>query len=417
LASDNLVAGLDIGTAKVCVVIGERNERGIFEITGIGRCPSTGMKKGVVVNIESTFRSVSAAIEEAEMMCGREVHSCWTCIGGNHIDGINSRGVVTVSGKNRETREIGPEDISRVLQLAREVKIPMDRQILEVIPQSYIVDSQKGIRNPLDMLGIRLEAEVHIITCSSTSAQNLIKCVNRAGFRVDDLILRSLAAGRSVLTEEEKDMGVALIDLGSGTTELLVYSEGTPYSTSIIPAGSELITQDISFVKGISFENAEKVKIEAGCCWESLLEGDDIIIPGIGGRPTMSVPREEILTIIRPRVEEIYTMVKDKLDKPVLSRPLGAGIVLTGGGAMLAGAAELAAHIFRMPVRVGNPLPMPGLSAEYCNPAYATAIGLALEGNDRESRGQEERGGEISAGGRGGKRWGIGFIDWLKEFF
>ncbi|MDR1444761.1 MAG: cell division protein FtsA [Treponema sp.] len=412
------MAGLDIGTAKVRVVIGERNERGILEIIGIGCCPSTGMKKGVVVNIEATLRSVSTAVEGAETMCDREVHSCWTGIGGSHVDGINSRGVVTVSGKGRETREIGPEDLSRVLHLAREVNIPMDRQVLEVIPQSYIVDNQKGIRNPLDMLGIRLEAEVHIITCSSTSAQNLIKCVNRAGFRVDDLILRSLAAGRSVLTEEEKDMGVALVDLGSGTTELLVYSDGAPYSTNTIPAGSELITRDISIVKSISFENAEKVKIEAGCCWEGFLEGDDVIIPGIGGRPTVPIPRGQILEIIRPRVEEIYRMVKDKLDKPVFSRPLGAGIVLTGGGAMLPGAAELAAHVFKMPVRVGNPLPMPGLAEEYRNPAYATAIGLALEGNARENRGMEEWGGEILTSGKGGKRWGIGgLVDWLKEFF
>ncbi|MDR2375134.1 MAG: cell division protein FtsA [Treponema sp.] len=411
-----MVVGLDIGTAKVCVVIGERNESGNLEITGIGFCPSTGIKKGVVVNIEATFRSVIAAVEEAEMMCGREIHSCWTGIGGSHIDGINSRGVVTVSGKNRETREIGPEDLSRVLQLAQEVKITMDRQVLEVIPQSYIVDSQKGIRNPLDMLGVRLEAEVHIITCSSTSAQNLIKCVNRAGFRVDDLILQSLAAGRSVLTQEEKEMGVALVDLGSGTTELLVYADGAPCSTSSIPAGSELISRDISIVRSISFENAEKVKLEAGCCWDSLLEGDEVIIPGIGGRPTVSITREQVLEIVRPRVDEIYRLVKEKLDKLVL--PLGAGIVLTGGGAMLSGAAELASHIFRMPVRVGNPLPVPGLSEEYRNPMYATAIGLALEGNDRKSRGMEERGGEILVGGKGGNRWGIGrVVDWLKEFF
>jgi cell division protein FtsA len=410
-----MVVGLDIGTTKVCAVIGERNEKGILEITGLGICPSTGMKKGVVTNIESTLRSVTAAIEAAEMMCGREVHSCWTGIGGNHIDGINSRGVVTVSGKNRETREIGPADLSRVLQIAQEVVIPMDRQVLEVIPQSYIVDNQKGIRNPLDMLGVRLEAEVHIITCSSTSAQNLINCVNRAGFRAQ-LILQSLAAGRSVLTEEEKDMGVALIDLGGGTTEMLVYSEGTPYSTVSLPAGTELVTRDISIMKGISFENAEKIKIAAGCCWESLLEGEDVIIPGIGGRPTIPISRKRILEIVRPRMEEIYRMVKDKL---ALARPLGAGIVLTGGGAMLSGAVELASHIFGKPVRVGNPLPLPGLAAEYCNPVYATAIGLALEGNDRETKGMEDWGGEKSSGGKGGNFFGIGkLVDWLKkEFF
>ncbi|MDR1971565.1 MAG: cell division protein FtsA [Treponema sp.] len=413
-----MVVGLDIGTTKVCVVIGERNEKGILEITGLGVCPSTGMKKGVVVNIEATLRSVTTAIEAAEMMCGREVHNCWTGIGGSHIDGINSRGVVTVSGKNRETREIGPDDLNRVLQIAQEVVIPMDRQVLEVIPQSYIVDNQRGIRNPLDMLGIRLEAEVHIITCSSTSAQNLINCVNRAGFHVQ-LILQSLAAGRSVLTEEEKDMGVALVDLGGGTTDMMVYSDGAPYSTTTIPVGADLVTRDLSIMKSISFENAEKIKIDAGCCWESLLEGEDVIIPGIGGRPTIPIPRGQILGIVRPRMEEIYRMVKEGLDKLSLSHPLGAGIVLTGGGAMLSGAAELASHIFRMPVRVGNPLPVPGLLEEYRNPLYATAIGLALEGNDRETRGMEERGGEKPGGARGGNFLGIGkFVDWLKrEFF
>ncbi|MDR2135052.1 MAG: cell division protein FtsA [Treponema sp.] len=413
-----MVVGLDIGTAKVCVVIGERNDRGILEITGVGVCPSTGIKKGVVVNIEATLRSVAAAVEAAEIMCGREVHSCWTGIGGSHIDGINSRGVVTVSGKVQETREIGQEDLNRVLQLAQEVKITMDRQVLEVIPQSFIVDGQEGIRNPLDMLGVRLEAEVHIITCSSTSAQNLVKCVNRAGFRVDDLILQSLAAGRSVLTDEEKEMGVALVDMGGGTTELLVYFDGAPCSTSSIPAGSELISRDISIVKSISFENAEKIKLDAGCCWESLLEGDEVLISGIGGRSTVSIGRKEILEIVRPRVEEIYLMVREKLDKLALSRPLGAGIVLTGGGAMLSGAAELASHIFRMPVRVGNPLPVPGLSEEYRSPQYATAIGLALVGNNRTSRGAGEGGGEILIAGKGGAKRGIEkFVEWLKDFF
>ncbi|MCL2374249.1 MAG: cell division protein FtsA, partial [Treponema sp.] len=204
MSDEVLVAGLDIGTTKVCAVIGEVNSRGVLEITGVGTCPSTGLRKGVVVNIEATLRSVSAAIEAAEMMSGREIHDCWTGIGGSHIDGINSRGVVAVTGKNRETREIGNDDIKRVLEAAQAVLIPMDRKVLEVIPQSYIVDDQKGILDPLNMIGVRLESEVHIITCSTTGAQNLIKCVNRAGFRVKDLVLQTLAAGRSVLSPEEK---------------------------------------------------------------------------------------------------------------------------------------------------------------------------------------------------------------------
>ena len=379
------MAGLDIGTTKVCAVIGEVNDNGTLEITGVGTCPSSGLRKGVVVNIEATLRSVSSAIEAAEMMSGREIHDCCTGIGGSHIDGINSRGVVAVTGKNRETREIGGDDIKRVLEAAKAVLIPMDRRVLEVIPQSYIVDDQKGIIDPLNMIGVRLEAEVHIITCSTTGAQNLLKCVNRAGFRVQDLILQTLAAGRAVLTAEEKELGVALVDLGGGTTNMLVYYGGTPYSISTIPAGGIQVTSDISILKNISFETAEKIKLEAGCCWEPFLEADDeIIVPGVGGRAPQAIPRSHILAIIRPRVEETFKLVKEKLDKLPFSRTLGGGVVLTGGGAQLLGVTELASQVFNLPARVGNPLPVGGLVEEYRSPAYATAVGLVLEGYERE---------------------------------
>jgi cell division protein FtsA len=414
-----LFVGLDIGTTKVCAVIGERNiETGKLEITGVGAGPSTGLKKGVVVNIEATLRSIGSAVEKAEMMSGREVHNCWTGIGGSHIDGINSRGVVAVTGRNRETREIGKEDVERVLEAARAVVIPMDRQILEVIPQSYIVDDQKGIKDPLDMIGVRLEAEVHIITCSVTGAQNLIKCVNRAGFRVNDLLLQSLAAGRSVLSPEEKELGVALIDLGGGTTDVLVYLEGAPYSTTTIPAGGAQVTSDISILKNISPEYAEKIKLEAGCCWEPFLEeNSDILIPGVGGRPPQPIPRSEILAVIRPRMEEIFKMVKERLDKLSLNRPLGAGIVLTGGGAQLLGAPELAAQVFGSPVRVGFPHSEGGLVEEYQNPAFATAVGLVLEGFDRESLGAGSPAGERPRD-KGGEPFWDKLVEWLKkEFF
>jgi cell division protein FtsA len=325
--------------------------------------------------------------------------------------------VVAVTGKNRETREIGSEDLNRVLEAARAVVIPMDRQVLEVIPQNYIVDDQEGIRDPLDMIGVRLEAEVHIITCSVTSAQNLIKCVNRAGFRVTDLILQSLAAGRAVLTAEEKELGTALIDLGGGTTEVMVYSQGTPYSTTTIPVGGSQVTSDISILKNIAFETAEGIKLEAGCCWEDILDGDDdIIVPGVGGRPPLPIPRSDILRIIRPRMEEIYSMVKEKIDKLSLSRPLGGGIVLTGGGAQLLGAAELASHIFKMPVRVGTPLPLGGLVDEYRSPVYAAAVGLVLEGYERAGNKVTDQVTEYRDKSRGSlfKR----LVDWLRrEFF
>jgi cell division protein FtsA len=418
MANDELIVGLDIGTTKICAVIGERNENGKLEITGVGVSPSTGLRKGVVVNIEATLRSISDAIERAEMMSGREVKNCWVGIGGSHIDGINSRGVVAVNGRNRDTREITQEDVDRVLEAARAVVIPMDRQVLEVIPQSFIVDDQKGVRNPLDMMGVRLEAEVHIITCGVTGAKNLVKCVNRAGFRASGLILQSLAAGRSVLTEEEKELGVALIDLGGGTTDVMVYSQGTPFSTTTIPAGGAQVTSDISIVNNVSFETAEKIKLQSGCCWESVLDGDhDVILPGVGGRAPQPIPKSQIMNIIRPRMEEIFFMVKEKIDHLSLSRPLGAGIVLTGGGSHLAGVAELASNMFGLPVRVGAPLSVGGLIEDYRDPAYATAVGLMLQGASKEGLKISESGDnkgvpEKKQGSFYGK-----IKDWLKEFF
>jgi len=412
-----LVVGLDIGTTKVCAVIGEIGGNGLLEITGVGTSPSTGLRKGVVVNIEATLRSVSQAIEAAEMMSGREVHEAWTGIGGSHIDGINSRGVVAVTGRGRETREIGSDDIKRVLEAAQAVLIPMDRKLLEVIPQSYTVDDQKGIQDPLNMIGVRLEAEVHIITCSTTGAQNLIKCVNRAGFRVKDLILETLAAGRAVLTREEKELGVALVDLGGGTTNVLVYSGGAPYSISTIPAGGTQVTGDISIMKNISQETAEKIKLEAGCCWEPFLEDDDeIIVPGVGGRAPQAIPRSQILAIIRPRMEETFKLVKEKIDKLSFSRPLAGGVVLTGGGSDLLGAADLAAQVFNLPVRVGIPLPVGGLVEDYRKAAFATAVGLALEGYDRMQKDVFVHGGESRD--KGGPKVWEKLKDWFeKEFF
>jgi cell division protein FtsA len=388
----------------------------------VGTSPSTGLEKGVVKNIEATLRAISTAIEEAEVMSGQEVRSCWTGIGGKHIAGMNSRGVVAVTGKARETREIATEDVERVLEAARAIAIPMDRQILEVIPQSYIVDDQRGIRDPLNIIGVRLEAEVHIITCSVTSAQNLIKCVNRAGFRVNGLVLQSLAAGTAVLTEEEKELGVVLIDLGGGTTEAVVYSQGAPYSTSSIPLGGAQVTRDISLWGSISLETAEKIKVQAGCCREELLDKDEsVLVDGIGGRPPQSIPRLELAQVIRPRVEETFEMVKNELDKLSVSEWLGGGIVLTGGGALLLGTVELAEEVFNagrkrpMPIRVGNPLSrnLGGFVEKYRSPVYSTAIGLMQEGARREMSSVQE-GGEVPGETPG--LWNK-FSSWVKELF
>ncbi|MCL2243240.1 MAG: cell division protein FtsA [Treponema sp.] len=389
----NIVTALDIGSAFIRVIVCERDEDGILKIMGTGVRPSTGLRKGVIVNIEATLKAIVAAIEDAEMMSGIEILDCWTGIGGNHINGFNSKGVVGVSSKKKDTREISQEDLDRVHEAAKAVVIPTDKQILEVIPQNYKVDDQKGIRNPLDMMGVRLECEVHIITCTVTGAQNLIKCVNRAGFRVNELILHTLAAGRAVLTQDEIELGVTVIDLGGGTTDVLVYVDGTPYSTYTIPAGGTQVTNDISIIKNVSIENAEKIKIEAGCCWDDLLDDDEtVIVPGVGGRPPMSIPRSQVLTIIKPRMEEIFKMIKNHLDTLNLPRPLGGGVVITGGGAQLTGVVELANSILKLPARLGYPLPVQelgGLVEEYRTPSYATVIGLAMEGDRRASLGAE----------------------------
>ena len=392
---EDRVIGLDIGTTKVCVVIGERNDKGVIEITGVGTSPSTGMRKGVVVNIETTIKAITEAIEAAEVMSGQEVHYCWTGIGGSHVEGINSRGVVAITGHKRENREIGRDDVIRVIEAARAVVVPLDRQIIQTIPQSYIVDDHRGIKDPLGMIGVRLESEVHIITVSVTSMKNLIRCVNRAGFEANAfLLLQVLAAGRAVLTQGEQELGVALIDLGGGTTDVLVYYDGAPYSTFTIPVGGCEVTKDISMIKNISVDMAEKLKREHACCWEPLLEEEDILVPDMAGRTPIPIPSSHIYAIVRPRMEEIFELVKQKLDCLNLPRPLAGGVVITGGGAALTGAVELAGEILEKPVRLGVPIRFPnlgGLVEEYCTPDYATAIGLVLEGDKRENDSLSER--------------------------
>ncbi|MDR0410083.1 MAG: cell division protein FtsA [Spirochaetaceae bacterium] len=387
MAKNNIIVGLDIGTTMVRAIIAERDLSGNFSITGVGHSPSTGLRKGVVVNIEATLRSIASAVEAAEDMSRQIARDCWIGIGGNHVEGVISRGVVAVKGNNRDRNEISEDDLEHVRYIACSFKLPMDRTTIEVIPQTYIVDGQPGIRDPLHMIGMRLESEVLIITCSQSSEQNLVKCVNRAGFTVNGAILQTLAAGRAVLTEEEKEMGVALLDLGGGTSNILAYNQGAAFFTSSVPAGGNQVTNDISIVKNIAFDAAEKVKVDSGCCWEPFLDDrdDSVIVPGMGGRPPLLIPRSQVLGIIKPRMTEIFQIVKSRIGEVCPLRTLGGGVVLTGGGANLAGAAELASEVFNAPVRIGNPLPVGGLVDEYRNPVYATAVGLTLEGNERET--------------------------------
>jgi len=405
-----MIVGLDIGTTKVCAVIGEWNENGKVQITGVGTSPSEGLRRGVVVNIEATMRAVNAAIEAAEMMSGREVQEVVTGIGGAHIEGINSRGVVAVTGKGRE---INRNDVQRVIDAAKAIVIPMDREVIHVIPQEFVVDDQGGIKDPLDMIGIRLEAEVHIITGSVTSAQNLLKCVNRAGFRVQDIVLQSLASGKAVLSKEEMELGVLLIDLGGGTTDVLMYSDGAPFFTDVLSVGGGQVTNDISIMLKTPYEAAEKIKREAGCAYLPMVDSEEeVIIPGVGGWPAASIPRKEVCKIVQPRMEEIFEMVKTRLEKKGLLAHLGGGVVVTGGGAELPGTAELAREVFGIPARVGYPVKADGLTDVYQKAAYATGVGLVLYASEFV---EAEEGRQLPV-----KRSGDSFAgkikNWFKEF-
>ncbi len=380
MSSDDIIVGLDIGTTKVCAVIGEYNENDEIEITGIGTAKSRGLRRGVVINIEATLKSVVTAIESAEMMSGREISGVIAGVGGGHIDGINSKGVVAVTGKDREINE---EDVDRVIDAAKAVVIPMDREVFHVIPQEYVVDEQGGIKNPLDMIGVRLEAEVHIITGSVTSAQNLIKCINRAGFRVNDIVLDSLAAAHAVLSEDEKELGVLLVDLGGGTTDVLVHLEGSPYHTNVLSIGGEQVTSDLSILLKTPLEAAEKIKLDAGCCYLPMVDSEEeVVIPGVGGWPSASIPQKEMCKIIQSRMGETFGMVREQVEKKGFLKHLGGGVVLTGGGALLAGAAELARDVFGIPARIGFPKEIGGLVSEYRNPSYAAAVGLVMYGGE-----------------------------------
>ena len=349
MAIDDVVVGLDIGTTKICAIIGQVDEKGMLEIIGVGTTPSKGLRRGVVVNIESTVKSILNAVESAELMSGREIQGVYAGVAGSHIEGINSRGVVAVTGKGRE---ISAEDIDRVVDAGKAIAFPMDREVLSVIPQEFIVDDQRGIRNPLGMIGVRLEAEVHIITVSVTSVQNIMKCVNRAGFKINDMVLEPLASSKAVLTNDERELGVLLIDMGGGTTDVLVYLEGSPYYTEIFPVGGEQVTSDLSLVLKTPTDAAEKIKKASGCCFMELIHGDEeVSIPGVGGRPPIPRFKRDIVNIIQPRMTEMLVMVKEQLEKKSYLKLLGGGVVLTGGGSLIPGTVELAQDVFQLPAR------------------------------------------------------------------
>ncbi len=371
-------------------MVGDFNEDDQLEIIGVGVAPSTGLRRGVVLNIEATLSAVSAAIESAELMSGREIHSCVMGVSGANVECLNSKGVVAVAGRGKE---ITADDITRVHDAAKAVSIPMDREILHVIPQVYSVDTQKDIRDPLHMMGVRLESEVHIVTTSVTTTQNMAKCVNRAGYKPERRILGSLAASRSVLSDDERDLGCLLLDIGGGTTDLMVFKEGAPWYTAAIPAGGMQVTNDISIMLSVLMDSAERLKREAASCWLDSVDADElIVVPGIGGREPTEIPRRKLCAIVQPRMEEIFLMAKEKLEKSGWLKEIKAGVVLSGGASLMAGACELAQSVFDMPVHLGSPPVIGGLENEYRNPAFATAVGLVLLEADAQVAADPTRG-------------------------
>ena len=380
---DPLVVGLDIGTTKICAVVGEV-VNGEVNIIGLGTSPSKGLRKGVVINIESTVQSIKKAVEEAELMAGSNISSVYAGIAGGHIKGINSHGVIAV-----KNREIGANDVKRVIDAASAVAIPMDREVLHIIPQEFIVDDQDGIKDPVGMSGVRLEGRVHIVTGAITSAQNIIKCANRAGLDVDDIVLEQLGSSEAVLTPEERDLGVAIVDIGGGTTDLVIFSNGSIKHTSVVSMAGSYITSDISMGLRTPMEEAEKIKKRYGCALASLVRKDETIeVPSVGGRKPRVLSRQTLTEIIEPRVEEILTLVYDEVVRTGYGNLIASGVILTGGSAILEGIPELAEQIFNVPVRRGTPIGIGGLVDLVNSPIHATGVGLVLYGsrNSAQSR-------------------------------
>lgn len=371
----NLVAGLDIGTTKVCAVIGARTEEGV-EIVGVGTQPSHGLKKGMIIDLEATIDSIRKAVKEAERMADHQIETVYTGISGSHVKSLNSHGVIAV--KNREVKRT---DIKRSIDAARAIAIPADREIIHVLPQEFIVDDQAGIRDPLGMSALRLEAKVHVVTGAVASAQNIVKCANRTGLDVRDIILQQLASSEAVLSADEKELGVALVDLGGGTTDLAVFFNGAIGYTSVIPVGGNHFTSDIALGLRTPIKEAERIKKEFGCVHTGSVSRDEKIeILGTDGRETRIISRRALCEIIEPRAEELLELVHKEITRSELKDFLGSGVVLTGGSALMPGMRELAEKTFGLPVRVGYPQGVRGLTDVVNNPMYSTAVGLVLHG-------------------------------------
>jgi cell division protein FtsA len=376
--SKNLIVGLDIGTSKIVAIVAEVNAGGSLNIVGLGTQPSRGLKRGVVVNIEATMASIQRVLEEAELMADCRIAEVYTGVAGSHIRSLNSSGMVAIKEK-----EVTQADIDRVIETAKAIAIPNDQQILHILPQEFIIDGQEDVREPLGMSGVRLEVKVHIVTGAVSAVENIVKCVRRCGLDTKDVFLQPLASARAVLNDDEKDLGVCLMDIGGGTTDIAVFSGGAIRHTAVIPIAGDQITNDIAMTLRTPTKEAEELKVRHGCALRQLANANDFVeVPGVGERGPRKLSRQMLAEVIEPRVEELYTLVQAELRRSGFEELLSSGIVLTGGTSLLAGMVELGEEVFHLPCRVGVPVYVGGLADVVKSPRYATAVGLLLEGRD-----------------------------------
>jgi cell division protein FtsA len=382
-----LIVGLDIGTSKIAAIVAELKPEGGFEIIGMGSHPSRGLKKGVVVNIETTVNAIQRALEEAELMADCKIREVYTGIAGSHIKSFNSQGMVAIKDK-----EVAQMDIDRVIETAKAVQIPNDQQILHILNQEFIIDGQEDVREPLGMSGVRLEVKVHIVTGAVSAAQNIIKCVRRCGLEVRDLVLQPLASAMAVVSDDERDLGVCLVDIGGGTTDIAVFTHGAIRHTAVIPIAGDQITNDIAMALRTPTKDADDIKIKRGCALSQLADPQEMIeVPGVGDRGSRELSRKTLAEVIEPRVEELYSLVQAELRRSGYEELLSSGIVLTGGSSAMQGMVELGEEIFHMPVRIGQPNYSGGLAEVVRNPRYSTGVGLLLSGMQEQRQQQLAR--------------------------
>ncbi len=395
------IVGLDIGTSKVAAIVGDVTPDGELEIVGIGSHPSRGLKKGVVVNIESTVQSIQRAVEEAELMAGCQIDAVYAGIAGSHVRSLNSHGIVAI-----RDREVLSQDVERVIDAAQAVAIPADQKVLHILPQEYLIDSQEGVREPLGMSGVRLEAKVHLVTCATNAAQNIEKCIERCGLRVKEVILEQLASSYAVLTDDERELGVCMVDIGGGTTDIAVFTDGAIRHTAVIPIAGDQVTNDIAMALRTPTANAEEIKIRYACALTQLARPDETIkVPGVGDKPAKELSRQALAEVVEPRYDELFTLVQAELRRSGFEDLVAAGIVLTGGSSKMEGVVELAEEIFHMPVSLGMPKHVTGLKDIVRNPVYATGVGLLLYGKQREEESQLRGRGRSSGLVKRVRRW------------